>query len=178
MLFSGCRLPRKGDADERWPSKARVPHCTRRRGDSAQTASKQLGLEAIPVNGGTGNELETAFSSAAQQGIVAVYVGSDAVFFSRQAQIAALALRYNLPTMSSSREQVRAGQLMSYGSNDFDMYRQAGVYVGRILKGEKPGDLPVVQPTKFDLAINLKAAKALGLDVPPTLLALADEIVE
>jgi putative ABC transport system substrate-binding protein len=147
---------------------------------SAQTASTQLGLEVIAVNAGTENEIETAFASAAEQGIGAVHVGSDAVFSSRRDQIAALALRYKLPTMSSSREHVRAGQLISYGSEErsFDMYRQAGVYVGRILKGEKPGDLPVVQPTKFELVINLKTAKALGLEIPAKLFALADEIIE
>jgi putative ABC transport system substrate-binding protein len=145
---------------------------------SAQTASTQLGLEVIIVNGGTENEIETAFASAAQQGIGAVDVGSDALFDSRHDQIGALALRYKLPIVSSTHANVRAGQLMSYGTDDPYMYRQAGVYVGRILKGEKPGDLPVVQPTKFDLAINLKTAKALGLNVPPSLLALADEVIE
>jgi ABC-type uncharacterized transport system substrate-binding protein len=125
-------------------------------------------------------ELETAFASAVQQGADAVYVGADAVLTTRHKLIAALALRHRLPTMASNSEAVRAGQLMSYGATgyDFDMYRQAGVYVGRILKGERAGDLPVVQPTKFDLVINLTTAKALGLVVPPSLLARADEVIE
>ena len=145
---------------------------------SAQTASTQLGLEVIIVNGGTENEIETAFASAARQGVGAVYVGADALFDSRQDQIGALGLQYKLPTVSSNRGNVRTGKLMSYGTDDPYMYRQAGVYVGRILKGEKPGDLPVVQPTKFDLVINLKTAKALGLDVPLQLQQRAEKIIE
>jgi putative ABC transport system substrate-binding protein len=97
---------------------------------------------------------------------------------SQRQQIAALALRHKLPTVSPWREAIRAGQLISYGANDLEMYRQAGIYVGRILKGEKPADLPVQGPTKFELAINLKTAKELGLTVPPSLLATADEVIE
>ena len=145
---------------------------------SAQTASTQLGLETIIVNGGNENEIEAAFASAARQGVGAVYVGADALFDSQQDQIGALGLQYKLPTVSSNRGSVRTGKLMSYGTDDPYMYRQAGVYVGRILKGEKPGDLPVVQPTKFDLVINLKTAKSLGLTVPPSLLAIATEVIE
>jgi putative ABC transport system substrate-binding protein len=145
----------------------------------AQAAAARLGLEVIIVNGNE-NELETAFASAVQQGAGAVYVGADAVLGTRHNLIAALALRLRLPTIASNSEAVRAGQLMSYGATgyEFDMYRQAGIYVGRILKGEKAGDLPVVQPTKFNLVINLKTAKALGIDVPATLLARADEVIE
>jgi putative ABC transport system substrate-binding protein len=145
---------------------------------SAQEAAPRLGLEMIVVNGGTESEIETAFTAAAQQGAGAVYAGNDTFFSAQRAQIAALALRHKLPTMAGAPDSVRAGQLISYGANDFDMYRQAGVYVGRILRGEKAGDLPVMQPTEFDLAINLKTAKALGVEIPPTLLARADEVIE
>jgi putative tryptophan/tyrosine transport system substrate-binding protein len=145
---------------------------------TAQATSPGLGLEMIVVNGGTESEFESAFMTAAQQGAGAVFIGTDAVLFSRGEQIAALSLRYKLPTISSQRGNTRSGQLLSYGTNDLNMYRQAGVYVGRILKGEKPGDLPVVQPTKFELVINLKTAKALGLTVPPSVLAFADEVIE
>jgi ABC-type uncharacterized transport system substrate-binding protein len=127
---------------------------------AAQSASLHLGVELIVFNAGTEKGIETAFAAAMQQGVGAVYVGVDAVLASRRDQIAALGLRYKLPTMSSEHEAVRAGQLISYGTNDPDVYRQAGVYVGRILKGDKPGDLPVVQPTKFQLFVNLKTAKA------------------
>jgi putative ABC transport system substrate-binding protein len=144
----------------------------------AQTAAPRLGVEAIVVHGGAENEMEAAFASAAQQGAGAVYVGADAVMLSRGDQIIALAQRYKLPLISSQLASVRAGQLISYGTDELEMYRQAGAYVGRILKGEKAGDLPVVQPTKFELRVNLKTAKALGLTVPPTLLAIADEVIE
>ena len=144
----------------------------------ARAAALPLGLGVIIVNGGAENEIETAFATAVQQGARAVYIGDDAVLNGRREQVAVLALRHKLPTMSGAREAVRAGQLIGYGADDVHMYRQAGIYVGRILKGEKPADLPVVQPTKFDLVINLKAANALGLTIPPGVLAIADEVIE
>ena len=146
----------------------------------ARAAAPRLGLEVTLINGSNENELETALASAVHEGAGAVYVGADAVLGTRHKLIAALAVRHRLPTMGSNREAVRGGQLMSYGATGGfgDMYRQVGVYVGRILKGEKPGDLPVVQPTKFDLVINLTTARALGLDVPASLLARADEVIE
>ena len=145
---------------------------------SAQAAAPRLGLEVIVVNVGTEKEIQRAFATAVQQGAGAVHVGGDLVLRSSREQIAALALRHKLPTMSTWREAVRAGQLISYGANELDMYRHAGLYVGRILKGEKPADLPVQAPTKYELVINLKTAKVLGLDVPPQLLARADEVIE
>ena len=143
-----------------------------------QTAAKRLGLETTLLKASTANEIETAFASAVQQGVHAAYLSSDLFLLSQRQQITALALRHKLPTVSSWRENVRTGQLISYGTDDLEMYRRAGIYVGRILKGEKPADLPVQGPTKYELAINLKTAKALGLEVPPTLLATADEVIE
>jgi putative ABC transport system substrate-binding protein len=130
------------------------------------------------VDGGSVNAIEHAFATAVDQRANALTLGSDAFFNSRRGQIASLSLRHALPTIGGNRQIVEAGVLMSYGADTIDTYRQAGVYVGRILKGEKAGDLPVIQPTKFNLVINLKTAKTLGLEVPPTLIARADEVIE
>jgi putative ABC transport system substrate-binding protein len=144
----------------------------------AQAAARSLGLEMTVVKGGDEDEIEGAFASAVQQGASALQVGDDAFLDSRRAQIAALGLRHALPTIALTRRAVGAGSLMTYGPNQVDVYRQAGIYVGRILKGEKPANLPVLQPTKFELAINLTTAKVLGLTIPPMLLARADEVIE
>jgi len=146
--------------------------------ETAQAASNRLGLELIILNGASDSEIEQAFSAAVRQQAAALLEGSDALFGNRREMIAALSLRHAMPTFSWDRESVASGLLMSYGPNQADMYRQAGIYVGRILKGEKPADLPVLQPTKFELAINLKTAKALGIEVPATLIAIADELIE
>jgi putative tryptophan/tyrosine transport system substrate-binding protein len=123
-------------------------------------------------------EIEAAFETFAQQQVNALLVGSDPYFFGERGKIVTLAARYNLPTMYEWREFAQAGGLASYGTNLLDNYRMAGVYVGRILKGEKPANLPVVQATKFEFVINLKTAKALRLDVSPTLSARADDVIE
>ena len=141
-------------------------------------AVRRLGLEMVVVKAANESEIESAVVAVVQQQANALSIGNDAYLSSRSRQIAFFALRHALPTMSESREGVAAGLLMSYGPNQADSFRQAGLYVGRIVKGAKPADLPVMQPTKFELAINLKTAKALGLDVPLHLQQLADEVIE
>jgi len=143
-----------------------------------QAAAQRLGWETMVLNVVTESDVESAFARAVQQRANAVYVGGEVLFINMGKHIAALGLRYALPTTLTEREQVAAGGLMSYGTNQVEMYRLAGAYIGRILKGEKPADLPVQQPTKFELAINLKTAKALGLEIPPKVLALVDEVIE
>jgi putative ABC transport system substrate-binding protein len=143
----------------------------------AEAAARRIGLEIIVLEAGSEGEIDRAFAVAAQQ-TQAVQLGTGAFFDGRREQVAALGLRYAVPTMALTRRAVAAGSLMSYGSDQADGYRQAGIYVGRILKGERPADLPVLQPSKFELAINMKTAKALGLTVPPSLLARADEVIE
>jgi putative ABC transport system substrate-binding protein len=143
-----------------------------------QDAARKLGQRLAIVNASADGELVAAFDSAIRREAKMLLVGSDVFYNSRRDQIIALASRYSLPTIYFHHEAVRAGGLMSYGANIPDIYRNVGIYVGRILKGEKPAQLPVVQPTRVELVINLKTAKALGLDMPPVLLALADEVIE
>jgi putative ABC transport system substrate-binding protein len=143
-----------------------------------QGAAVRLGLQLVVVNASNDSDVERAFASLSQQRVRAVLVGVSNLYLRRMEQLALLAARHALPTMFTYREFVPAGGLMSYGSSLGYGFRQAGIYTGRILKGEKPADLPVEQATKLELIINLKTAKALGLTIPETLLATADEVIQ
>ena len=143
-----------------------------------QAAARTLGLQLIVVNARTDSDLETAILTFSQQHVGAVLVGNSTLYNRRMERLATLVARYALPAIFQFREFALAGGLMSYGSTFGDGYRQAGIYTGRILKGEKPADLPVQQITKIEFVINLKTAKALRLTIPETLLATADEVIQ
>jgi ABC-type uncharacterized transport system substrate-binding protein len=143
-----------------------------------QAAASTLGLQIQVVNASTSDEIDVALATLARERPDALFVAPGAFFNSRRAQLATLTARHAIPASYAVRDYAEAGGLMSYGTDLGDMFRQVGVYTGRVLKGEKPADLPVLQPTKFEFVINLGTAKALGLTVPPTLLARADEVIE
>jgi putative ABC transport system substrate-binding protein len=143
-----------------------------------QEAARSIGRQILVVKAGTESEIDAGFATIVQARAGALMVGAGAFYTSRRRQLVALAAHHALPASYQLREFVVAGGLMSYATSDIDAYRGGGVYVGRILKGEKPGNLPVELPTKYELVINLATAKALKLDIPPKLLALADEVVE
>jgi len=141
-------------------------------------AARAIGQKILILEASSERDIDAAFATLVERQIGALLVASDPLFTDRREQILALAARYSLPTIYYLREFAAAGGLMSYGANLTDVYRQAGIYTGRILKGDKPADLPVMQPTKFELVINLKTARALGIDVPLHLQQLADEVIE
>ncbi len=143
-----------------------------------QAAANAVGQQLVVFDVGNERDIETAMASIAQRGIGAVLLGSGSFLFSKRELLVALAARHAVPAMHTARDSVVAGGLMSYGTSITEAYRQAGVYAGRILKGENPGDLPVIQSAKFEFVINLKTAKTLGLEFHPQLLATADEAIE
>jgi putative tryptophan/tyrosine transport system substrate-binding protein len=144
----------------------------------AEAAAGALGLQLIVLRASTEREIDAAFATMAQQGASALVVGGDPSFVARREQIVALAARHAIPTIYPVRDFAVAGGLMSYGTDFADAYRQAGVYTGRIVRGEKPADLPVQRSTKFELVINLKTARTLGVTIPAGVLSIADEAIE
>ena len=147
-------------------------------GTTLQAAAEALDQPIAIVNVSAERDIEGAFAAIVQRKVGALIVSSDPLFFLARKMLVVSMVRYALPTIFADREQVEAGGLVSYGASRPDAYRQAGNYVGRVVKGENPGDLPIVLPTKIPLLINLKTAKALGLEIPPSLLARADEVIE
>jgi putative ABC transport system substrate-binding protein len=143
-----------------------------------QTAAAELGLPIDILTTRTSREIDAAFETLVQKRTDALLVSTAPLFIERRVQLITLAARHAMPTIYGAREQAEAGGLMSYGTNLTDQYRQAGVYVGRILKGEKPADLPVIRASKFEFIINLQTARTLRIEVPQTLLAIADEVIE
>jgi putative ABC transport system substrate-binding protein len=143
-----------------------------------QVAAGVLGLRLLVLNASSVREIEMAFAALVQERVGGLLVNTDVLFTNQRERFATLAARHRVPAIYAYREYVAVGGLMSYGASFVDSFRQVGVYAGRILRGAKPADLPVLQATKFELFINLKTAKALGLTVPPTLLAIADEVIE
>jgi putative ABC transport system substrate-binding protein len=143
-----------------------------------QAAASALGLQVLAVNAGTSTELTAAFDTMMRERADAIFIGNDPLFTSRRIQLILLAARHALPASYPGRQYPEVGGLMSYGSNIADAYRQIGIYTGRILRGAKPADLPVVQSSKFELVINAETSRLLGLTLPPSLLAIADEVIE
>ncbi len=158
-------------------AKPNTPETEAERRD-VMAGARSAGQQLLMFDASSQREIESAFASAVQRGAGAMLVGSGPFFNSQREYIVSQAARFALPTSYSTRDAVAAGGLMSYGTGLTDAYRQAGIYAGRILKGERPSELPVMEASKFEFVINLKTARALGLEVPPTVLALADGVIE
>ena len=157
------------------PANAIVAETTLR---DVEAAARAMGLSTQILNASTGREIDAAFATLVREQVDALFLGDDPFFNSRRVQFANLAAHYSIPMATGFREFTEVGGLMSYGTSILDAYREAGIYAGRILKGVKPADLPVVQASKFELVINAQTARILGLTVPPTLLATTDEVIE
>ena len=156
------------------PNDANAASSTR----DVQVAARTLGLQVRVVHAGTERDFDTAFATLVNAGANALLVTTNALFINQREKLVALAARYAVPAIYDRREFPAVGGLMSYGASIIEQYRQSGVYIGKILRGVKPADLPVLQPTKFELVINLQTARMLGIAVPPTLLSTADEVIE
>jgi putative ABC transport system substrate-binding protein len=141
-------------------------------------AAAAIGRQIEILTASTNGDIDAAFASLKQKQVEALLVAPDPLFVNRRVQLQSLAMRHAVPAIFSGRESAEAGGLMSYGSSLIDLFRQTGIYVGRVLKGEKPADLPVMRATRFEFVINLHTARLLGIEVPPTLLAIADEVIE
>jgi putative ABC transport system substrate-binding protein len=146
--------------------------------EDVEMAAKAIGVKISVLNAVKDGEIDDAFASLSERRVDAVLVVNDTLFTTQRSKIAVLAARNAIPAIYTTREFTEAGGLMSYGPSLIDVYRQAGVYAGRIIRGEKPIDLPILQPIKFELVINLKTLKALGFTLPPILFAIADEVIE
>jgi putative ABC transport system substrate-binding protein len=145
---------------------------------TVQEAARALGLEMLLFNASTPSEIDAAFAAFVRERPDALFIAGDGFFTSRTVQLATLAARDRIPASYAAREMVEAGLLMSYGTSFADTWRQVGIYTGSILKGAKPADLPVLQSTKFEFVLNVQTARSLGLDIPPALLARADDVIE
>jgi putative tryptophan/tyrosine transport system substrate-binding protein len=157
------------------PANAQVTETTLR---DIPEAARAVGLQVQVFNATTSSEIDAAFAAIGRDGADALFVAPDAFFTTRRVQFVTLAARDRLPTSCANRAMVEAGLLMSYGTSIVDAFRQVGIYTGRILNGEKPADLPVLQSTKFEFVLNLQTAKALGIEVPNSIQLLADEVIE
>jgi putative ABC transport system substrate-binding protein len=157
------------------PSNVPVAEATLR---EVPDAARAIGLQIQVLNASTSREIEAAFTTLVREKADALFVAPDGFFVSRRVQFVTLAARHGIPAAYSTREEVEAGGLMSYGTDNLDQWRQVGAYTGQILKGAKPADLPVLQSTKFEFVINIQTARALGLEVPNSLQLLADEVIE
>ena len=146
--------------------------------EDLRTAALAIGAQIDVFNGGTNRDIDTVFASLSQKGVDALLVSPDPLFVNRRVRLVTLATHHRVPAIYFSREFAETGGLMSYGPSQAEMYRQVGIYVGRILKGERPADLPIPRAIKFELVINLQTAKPLGLTIPPSVLAIADEVIE
>jgi len=185
FLFGDLGAKQLGLLRELLPKAVRVGLLINPRGPNADAVTKDMraaasaiAVELVIGEASDSREIEAVFATLASKRVDALVIGTDPFFFGRRVQITTLATRYGLPTIYNARDYAEAGGLMTYGTSQSEAFRQAGAYAGRILKGEKPADLPVVQSSKFEFIINLATARALGLEVPATLLARADEVIE